>query len=71
MRSPPRSPAKGSSKPKVCNTQGDCFNGRKSPLTHAKEHRVGKVMKGMDGQMWKIKLIEKKDGTTYKRWVRV
>ena len=57
QRSPPRSP-----KQKLCNTQGDCFNGRKSPLTHAKEHRVGKVMKGIDGQMWKIKLVQKRTG---------
>lgn len=45
-RSPPRSP-----KQKMCNTQGDCFNGRKSPLSHAKEHRVGAVRKGVDGNM--------------------
>ncbi len=66
QRSPQRSP-----KSKICNAQGDCFNGRKSPLSHAKEHRVGAVRKGIDGNMWKIKLITKKDGSTYKRWVKV
>lgn len=63
-RSPRRSP-------RVCNTKGECFNGRKSPLSHAKDHRVGSVMKGMDGNMWKIKMINKKDGTKYKRWVKI
>jgi hypothetical protein len=44
---------------------------RKGPIYHAKEFRVGEQMRGQDGYMWKIKLINKNDGTQYKRWVRV
>ena len=70
-RSPRQLPRRSPPKNKICNVQGDCFNGRKSPLTHAKEHRVGSVMVGLDGNMWKIKMITKRDGTRYKRWVKV
>ena len=44
---------------------------RKGPASHAKEHRVGSIKEGMDGNLWKIKMITKKDGTKYKRWVRI
>ncbi len=44
---------------------------RKGPSDHARNHRVGEKMMGLDGNMWKIKMINKKDGTKYKRWVKI
>jgi hypothetical protein len=44
---------------------------RRSPPYHAKDFKVGQKMKGVDGNMWKIILINKIDGTSYKRWSKV
>lgn len=44
---------------------------RKSPNTHANEHKVNSVMRGLDGNMWKIICVTKKDGSKYKRWSKV
>lgn len=44
---------------------------RKGPSKSANECSVGTKMMGNDGNMWKIKVITKKDGTKYHRWVKV
>ena len=44
---------------------------RKAPLNHAKLFDVGTKRKGLDGNMWKITMVHKKDGTSYKKWSRV
>ena len=44
---------------------------RQGPPYHAKDFKVHYKLMGNDGQMWKIKMITKKDGTKYKRWVRI
>ncbi len=44
---------------------------RKSPPYHANEFRVGTKMQGVDGNMWKIIMITKKDGSKYKRWSKI
>jgi len=44
---------------------------RKSPNTHARYHKVGAKVIGLDGNMWKIIYVTKKDGTKYKRWAKV
>jgi hypothetical protein len=44
---------------------------RKSPPYHAKDFKVGQKMKGVDGNMWKIIVVTKNDGSTYKRWSKV
>lgn len=44
---------------------------RQSPLEHAKDFPIGFIKKGVDGNQWIIKQIKKKDGSTYKRWVKL
>lgn len=44
---------------------------RKGPALSANNYRVGQKMKGIDDQLWIVKLITKNDGTKYKRWNRI
>jgi hypothetical protein len=44
---------------------------RQGPIEHAKDFKLGAIKKDIDGHQWIIKIIKKKDGTTYKRWVRL
>jgi hypothetical protein len=43
---------------------------RKGPIEPAKNYNVGYKMKGIDGYIWIVKNITKKDGNKYKRWFR-
>ena len=42
--------------------------GRKGPGVPAKDCKVGCVKKGMDGKMWVVKTVKRKDGKRYKVW---
>jgi len=44
---------------------------RKGPQEHARYFKIGQQRLGLDGALWQIKMITKKDGTKYKRWVRL
>lgn len=44
---------------------------RKGPADSAKNHAVGTIKRGLDKHRWQIILVNKKDGTQYKRWKRL
>lgn len=61
QRSPVRSPNMYAKEVKI----------RRGPLAHAKLFDVGTKRKGLDGNMWKITMVHRKDGLSYKKWSRV
>ena len=73
-KSPPRrvaSPKKIQKSPPRKLSSPAKIAARKGPIYHANDFKVGHQMVGQDGQMWYIKMITRKDGTKYKRWVRL
>lgn len=46
------------------------MSNRKGPIESAKLFPTGTKRKGLDDNMYIVRLVTKKDGTTYKRWMK-
>lgn len=44
---------------------------RKAPINNASNYNIGHRMKGVDGNMYIVRNVTRKDGTKYKRWFKV
>lgn len=44
---------------------------RKAPINNASNYKIGHTMKGIDGTMYIVRNVTRKDGTKYKRWFKV
>lgn len=70
-QSPRKSPTKRVLSVKKVKLSPSERKNRQAPVSHAREYKVSTKMHGVDGHLWVVKNVTRKDGTKYKRWFKV